>query len=133
MIYPGTELGLVEGPHLYRRGGWYYLLTAEGGTSYSHAVTLARARDVAGPYETAPGRHVLTSKDAPGAALQKAGHGDIVETEAGRTYLVHLGGRPIGDKRRCVLGRETSIQECEWGEDGWLYVKGGGPGAEFVG
>lgn len=124
-IYPGTEHGLVEGPHLYRRGGWYYLLAAEGGTSYGHACTLARARDVWGPYEVHPSRHVVTSKDAPRAALQKAGHGDLVDTPDGRTYLVHLCGRPVTPTGRCVLGRETSIQECYWGEDGWLYVKGG--------
>ncbi|KKY37099.1 putative glycoside hydrolase family 43 protein [Diaporthe ampelina] len=50
-IYPGTELALVEGPHLYWRDGWYYLLTAEGGTGYEHAVTLARAKDIWGPDE----------------------------------------------------------------------------------
>lgn len=124
-IYAGTALALVEGPHLYWRKGWYYLLTAEGGTSYEHACTLARARHVWGPYEDHPLKHVLTSKDAPGAALQKAGHGDIVETAEGRTFLVHLCGRPITGHRRCVLGRETSIQECYWGEDDWLYVKDG--------
>lgn len=123
-IFPGTELALVEGPHLYQRDGWYYLLTAEGGTSYEHACTLARARDIWGPYETHPNKYVVTSKDAPEAAIQKAGHGDIVETPEGKTYLVHLCGRPIKDKR-CVLGRETSIQECYWSEDGWLYVKNG--------
>lgn len=124
-VYAGTELALVEGPHLYWRDGWYYLLTAEGGTGYEHAVTLARARDVWGPYEDHPRRHILTSKDHPHAAIQRAGHGDIVDTPGGRTYLVHLCGRPTTQARRCVLGRETSIQECYWGEDGWLYVKGG--------
>lgn len=136
-VFRGTELALVEGPHLYRRGGWYYLLTAEGGTSWDHACTLARARDIGGPYETHPDprrRHLLTSKDAPGAALQKAGHGDLVDAPDGRTYLVHLCGRPTtstmttaqGQGRgRCVLGRETSIQACEWDDDGWLHVQDG--------
>lgn len=124
-IYPGTELALVEGPHLYWRDGWYYLLTAEGGTGYEHAVTLARAKDIWGPYEDHPDKHILSSKDHPHAAIQRAGHGDIVETPEGRTYLVHLCGRPTTQKRRCVLGRETSIQECYWSEDGWLHVKDG--------
>ncbi|KAL4962478.1 glycoside hydrolase family 43 protein [Aspergillus stella-maris] len=121
-IFKGTELDLVEGPHLYRRNGWYYLLTAEGGTAYEHACTLARSRDIWGPYETHPDLHILTSKDAPFAAIQRAGHGDLVDTPDGRTYLVHLMGRPVGQKRRCVLGRETSIQEVYWGKDDWLYV-----------
>lgn len=129
-IYQGTDLKLVEGPHLYKRQGkdgkpWYYLLTAEGGTAYDHACTFARSRDIWGPYETHPDKHILTSKDAPLAALQRAGHGDIVETPEGKTYLVHLTGRPTTQERRCVLGRETAIQEAYWGEDDWLYVKSG--------
>ena len=128
--YQGTDLKLVEGPHIYKRNGrdgcpWYYMLTAEGGTAYDHACTFARSRSVWGPYETHPDKHILTSKDAPFAALQRGGHGDIVETPDGRTYLVHLAGRPTTQERRCVLGRETAIQECYWGEDDWLYVKNG--------
>ncbi|KAI5458668.1 glycoside hydrolase family 43 protein [Mariannaea sp. PMI_226] len=124
-VYLGTDLGLVEGPHLYKRNGWYYLLTAEGGTAYEHACTLARSRNIWGPYETHPQKHILTSKDHPFAGLQRAGHGDIVDAPDGSTYLVHLTGRPIGQKRRCILGRETAIQQVYWGEDDWLYVHNG--------
>lgn len=125
-IFKGSDLDWVEGPHLYRRNGWYYLLTAEGGTAYTHACTVARARDIGGPYELHPQKHILTSKDAPFSALQRAGHGDLVDTAEGegRTYLVHLAGRPITQKRRCVLGRETAIQEVYW-QDDWPYVKNG--------
>ncbi|KAK2758040.1 hypothetical protein FQN54_004446 [Arachnomyces sp. PD_36] len=123
-IFPGTDLSLVEGSHIYKRNGWYYLLTAEGGTGYEHACTLARSRNIWGPYEVHPQKHIVTSKDHPSAALQRAGHGDIVDTPDGRTYLVHLTGRPVEGKR-CVLGRETAIQEAYWGEDDWLYVKNG--------
>jgi xylan 1,4-beta-xylosidase len=123
-IYHGSKLDLVEGPHLYKRNGWYYLLTAEGGTSYRHACTLARSRDIWGPYEEHPDTHILTSKDHPNAALQRAGHGDFVETPDGKTYLVHLTGRPTTQERRCVLGRECGLQECYWKDD-WLYVKNG--------
>ncbi|CAH0056925.1 unnamed protein product [Clonostachys solani] len=124
-VFQGTDLELVEGPHLYKRNGWYYLLTAEGGTGYDHACTLARSRSLWGPYEVHPQKHILTAKDTPFSALQRAGHGDVVDTPDGRTYLVHLAGRPIGQRRRCVLGRETAIQEAYWGDDDWLYVKGG--------
>jgi xylan 1,4-beta-xylosidase len=124
-IFQGTDAQYTEGPHLYKRNGWYYLLTAEGGTQYDHTCTLARARDIWGPYEVHPQQHILTSKDAPFAALQRAGHGDIVETPTGKTYLVHLTSRPTTQRRRCILGRETAIQEAYWGTDDWLYVKGG--------
>ncbi|KAJ4373855.1 hypothetical protein N0V83_002594 [Neocucurbitaria cava] len=124
-IFYGTELDLVEGPHLYKRNGWYYLLTAEGGTGYEHACTLARSRNIWGPYELHPEKYILTSKDAPLASLQRAGHGDLVETPNGKTYLVHLTGRPTTQARRCVLGRETAIQEAYWTDDDWLYIKNG--------
>ncbi|KAG5750346.1 hypothetical protein H9Q70_007007 [Fusarium xylarioides] len=70
-------------------------------------------------------RPILTSKHDPFAELQKAGHGDIVDTPNGRTYLVHLASRPTGQERRSVLGRETAIQEAYWADDDWLYVKNG--------
>ncbi|WP_304622646.1 glycoside hydrolase family 43 protein [Pelagibacterium xiamenense] len=125
VIFYGTDLALTEGPHLYKRNGWYYLLTAEGGTGFDHACTLARSRQLEGPYEVHPQRHILTAKDNPRHPIQRAGHGDIVDTPDGRTYLVHLMGRPITQKRRCVLGRETGIQEAEWRDDDWLWVKDG--------
>ncbi len=125
-IFTGTELELVEGPHLYKRQGWYYLMTAEGGTGYEHAVTFARSRSIDGPYELHPLKYLVTAKDAPLNPLQRAGHGDWVETPDGRSYLVHLAGRPTTQKRRCVLGRETAIQELEWRDDGWPWLKAGG-------
>jgi xylan 1,4-beta-xylosidase len=124
-IFSGTELGLTEGPHLYKRNGWYYLLTAEGGTGLEHGCTLARSRDIWGPYELHPQKHIITAKDAPLHPIQKSGHGDIVDTPDGKPYLVFLLGRPQTQKRRSILGRETGIAECEWREDDWLYVKGG--------
>lgn len=125
-IFPGSLHGLVEAPHLFRRDGWYYLTTAEGGTGYDHAVTMARSRTIDGPYELHPLTHPITSKDAPDAVLQRAGHGQIVETPAGEVYHTHLASRPLPGLRRSPLGRETAIQKCVWKEDGWLYLEQGG-------
>jgi xylan 1,4-beta-xylosidase len=124
-IFTGTEIGFVEGPHLYRRNGYYYLLTAEGGTEYNHAVSIARSREVHGPYEVHPENPLLTSSGNPGLTLQKAGHGSLVETEAGEWYLAHLCGRPV-DGKHCILGRETAIQKCVWRDDDWIYLDGEG-------
>jgi xylan 1,4-beta-xylosidase len=125
-IYRGTELGLVEGPHLFKRNGWYYLTTAEGGTGYDHAVTMARSRHIEGPYETHPDNYLITSKDSPKARLQRAGHGQYVETPDGQAYHTHLCGRPLAPYSRCTLGRETGLQKCVWRDD-WLYLIDGGP------
>ena len=125
-IFPGSPHGLVEGPHLMKRNGRYYLTVAEGGTGYDHAVTMARARRIEGPYELHPNVHLLTSKDDPDAPLQRAGHGQIVETPDGQVYHTHLCSRPLPGLRRSPLGRETAIQKCVWGDDGWLYLAQGG-------
>lgn len=124
-IFKGTARGLVEGPHLYKRNGWYYLLTAEGGTQYDHAATLARSRTIDGPYELHPQIHLLSSLECPGAELQKAGHASLVETPQGEWFLAHLCGRPI-DGKHCTLGRETALQKCVWGHDDWLCLEQGG-------
>jgi xylan 1,4-beta-xylosidase len=125
-IFAGSPHGLVEGPHLHKRDGWYYLTTAEGGTGYGHAVTMARSRTIDGPYELHPDIHIITSKDAPHAPLQRAGHGQVVETPEGEVYHTHLCSRPLPGTRRSPLGRETAIQKCEWDEDGWLRLAHGG-------
>lgn len=125
-VFRGSAHGLVEGPHVYKKNGWYYLTTAEGGTSYGHAVTMARSRHIAGPYEMHPLTHPITSKDDPEAPLQRAGHGQIVETQEGLVYHTHLCSRPLPGTRRSPLGRETAIQKCVWKDDGWLYLEHGG-------
>lgn len=125
-IFAGSSHGLVEGPHLFKRDGWYYLTTAEGGTGYDHAVTMARSRSIDGPYELHPDTHLITSKDAPDAPLQRAGHGQLVETPKGEAYHTHLCSRPLPGLRRSPLGREAAIQKCVWGEDGWLRLAQGG-------
>jgi xylan 1,4-beta-xylosidase len=125
MIFAGTPIGFTEGPHLYKRDGWYHLLTAEGGTGWGHAVTMARSRAILGPYELHPDVYVLTARERPDAPLQRTGHADLVETPAGETYMVYLCGRPLGNRGRCTLGRETAIQPVMWGADGWLRTRDG--------
>src|SRR5688572_8494276 len=122
-IFQGTSLGLTEAPHLYKRDGYYYLITAEGGTAWNHAVTMARSRDIFGPYELHPDTYILSARNRPDAPLQRTGHADLVDTPAGETYMAYLCGRPLRNRGRCVLGRETAIQPMRW-EDGWLYTLG---------
>jgi xylan 1,4-beta-xylosidase len=122
-IFSGTAIKLVEAPHLYKKKGWYYLLTAEGGTQYEHAATLARSKNIDGPYEVHPANPLLSSYGKPDLYLQKAGHASWCDTPNGRTYLAFLSGRPLRETKNCILGRETSITELEWHSDGWPYIK----------
>lgn len=123
-IFAGSKLAITEAPHLFKRNGYYYLLTAEGGTFYTHAMTMARSKNIDGPYELDPYGYLLTAKDNQHLALQRTGHGDLFETSDGETYLVHLCGRPLAGVRRCPLGRETGIQKTYWTNDDWLRVEG---------
>ncbi|MEU0557115.1 glycoside hydrolase family 43 protein [Dactylosporangium sp. NPDC006015] len=126
-VYTGTAAGMTEGPHLYRRDGWYYLVTAEGGTEWFHQATVARSRDVLGPYESDPAGPLITAVHRPDLMLQKAGHGSLVETPDGEWFFAHLTGRPLSPRGRCVLGRETAIQRVTWTDDGWPRIDGGVP------
>jgi xylan 1,4-beta-xylosidase len=124
-IFKGTEIGFTEAPHLYKRNGYYYLITAEGGTGWGHAMTMARSRSLTGPYELHPDKYIVTARDRPDAQLHRTGHGDLVDTQAGDTYAVYLCGRPLPNRGRCVLGRETAIQKMVWGSDHWLRTLDG--------
>ncbi len=124
-IFKGTDRGLVEGPHIYKKDGYYYLLCAEGGTSYQHAESVARAKKIEGPYEIHPEKLLISTLDAPNSVLQKTGHASMCQDGNGRWWLAFLCGRPLGDFKRCVLGRETGIAELVWKND-WPYLKVGG-------
>jgi len=126
LIFKGSDHRLVEGPHLYKKDGYYYLFCAEGGTSYDHCETVARSRNIRGPYEIHPRNPLITARDYPDSVLQKTGHGDLVQTPKGEWYFVHLTGRPSITGGYCVLGRETAIQKLEWTDDGWPRIATGG-------
>lgn len=135
----GTDRGCLEGPFIYKRNDYYYLITAEGGTGYGHGVVVQRSKSIAGPYEIDAKKPVITSQPEdfnergieesmkmhrynPDSYLQRSGHGFIVETPDGEVYMSHLCSRPIMPQQRSILGRETSIQRCYWTEDDWIKL-----------
>ena len=121
-IFKGSKRGLVEAPHIYKKDGYYYLFTAEGGTIYEHAETIARSKNIYGEYELHPNTHLICTENAHDSPLRKTGHGSIAQSGDGRWWFAFLCGRPIDDSMRCPLGRETGINELIW-EDGWPYLK----------
>lgn len=124
VIFKGTSIGYTEGPHLYWHDGYYYLLVAEGTTEFSHAACVARSRNIEGPYEEAPHNPIITTRHVPEHGIQKAGHASFVEGQNGEWYLTHLCSRPIGERRRCILGRETALQKMIW-KKGWPVLENG--------
>lgn len=145
----GTDRGCIEAPHLYKRGDYYYIMCAEGGTGYNHCVTMGRSKEIWGPYAADPMNPIVTSVPGesnerhdpdhlkpryynPDSILQKSGHGSVVDTQNGETYLVHLCARPFVPELRCTLGRETAIQKMIWTDDQWLRMASGGNLAEVL-
>lgn len=98
------------------------MMCAEGGTYYEHAVTIARSKNVRGPYELPEEYPLMTAKGHPELELQKCGHGCLVDTPDGNWYIAHLCGRPNGNGDRCMLGRETAIQNLTLRDDGWFEL-----------
>lgn len=110
-----------EAPHLYKKDGWYYLMIAEGGTEHFHAVTIARSREVFGPYTCYDGNPIMTHRHlGRNAEITNTGHADIVELKDGSWYMVMLASRPYGGYH-LNMGRETFIAPMIW-EDGWPVV-----------
>lgn len=104
----------AEGPHMYKRDGRYYLLIAEGGTSYDHAVTVAVSDEITGPFHSNPRNPILSSRHLSyDNWVNSTGHADIVELPDGRWYMVALGIR--GDEARSSnMGRETHLIPMTW-------------------
>ncbi len=122
-IFSGTALAKTEAPHLYRHQGYYYLLTAEGGTGSGHSVTVCRSRAITGPYEVDPENPMMSANDRQDSSFQCTGHGSLVQTPEGKWYMSYLMTRPV--EGAAILGRETALQEVYWDVLGWLRVKNG--------
>lgn len=104
----------AEGPHIYKKDGYYYLLISEGGTAYEHAMSVAISQDITGPYLNNPRNPILShrqlSYDFP---ITGVGHADLVELDDGRWYAVALGWRLV-DGLHGILGRETFLVPLTW-------------------
>ncbi|KAL2839579.1 glycosyl hydrolase [Aspergillus pseudodeflectus] len=117
-IWTGWSKYDTEGPHIYKVGGWYYLLVAEGGTFEGHHLSIARSRSVSGPFESFEKNPILTARDT-NEYIQNVGHGDLFEDSFGQWWAVVLGVR---GETGWPLGRESFLAPVEWTEDGWPCV-----------
>jgi len=117
----------IEGPHIYKINGTYYLMAAEGGTGPDHSEVIFTADHVKGPYTPVKENPILTQRDLPEDRPEKVtsvGHADLVQTHAGDWYAVFLGCRPYqGDMYN--TGRETFLLPVEWKNDVPVILKHG--------
>nr|WP_321306941.1 family 43 glycosylhydrolase [uncultured Sphaerochaeta sp.] len=121
IISYGVNGCATEAPHIYRHNGWFYLLVAEGGTSYGHHANILRSKNIYGPYEPNPKNPILSHSYRKGHPIQATGHVDLVRTFKGEWFAVFLGIRPFGRAHLHNLGRESFLAPVTW-KDGWPII-----------
>ncbi|KAM0168013.1 hypothetical protein ACHAPF_011423 [Botrytis cinerea] len=114
-IWNGTTGMFLEGPHIYRKDGYYYLLVAEGGSGLNHSVTIARSKSIYGPYESNPANPVLTNKGTE-EYFQNIGHADLFHDAQGQWWAAALGWRSGLEAVTYPMGRETVITPVTWND-----------------
>ncbi len=129
LVWGGIGGRYPEAPHVYRKDGFYYLMIGEGGTEYAHSVTIARSRNLLGPYDSCPFNPIVTHCNRIGQSnlIQGTGHGDMVQAPDGSWWMVFLGYRTIHPTAYYhILGRETYLAPVDWPAGGWPQVNGNG-------
>jgi xylan 1,4-beta-xylosidase len=114
----------IEGPHLYKRDGWYYLCCAEGGTSVHHSQVILRSKSPTGPFEPWDKNPILTQRDLDGNAphaVTCTGHADLVIGPDGNWWSIFLACRPYAPDT-WATGRETFLLPVKWTDDGWPQI-----------
>ena len=130
-IWQGSGGRYLESPHMYRIGGYYYLMAAEGGTEYGHMITYARSENIWGPFENYPKNPVLTNRNKAPFIIQGIGHGDLIEDYNGNWHILCLGFRQIHMWMPYHnLGREVFLIPASFDENGWFTAGTDGTCAE---
>lgn len=126
-LWQGTGGRYPEGPHIYKKDGFYYLLISEGGTEYGHSITIARSKNIDGPYTPNPDNPILCHQRrvTQSHQIQGTGHADLVQASDGSWWMAFLAFRTYGGNYH-HLGRETFLAPVEWPKGGWPVVNGNG-------
>ncbi|WP_293954311.1 MULTISPECIES: glycoside hydrolase family 43 protein [unclassified Sphingobacterium] len=125
-VNPADNPIWIEGPHIYKKAGKYYLMCAEGGTGSDHSEVIFSSEQIAGPYTPAPKNPILSQRHLDKTRLNPvewAGHADLVEGPGGSWYGIFLGVRP-NEVNRVNTGRETFILPVDWSGE-WPIFQGG--------
>jgi beta-xylosidase len=118
-IWEGFAKRDSEGPHIYKKDGWYYLVIAEGGTFEYHMLSVARSKNIWGPYESYEKNPILTAYGSD-ELVQNTGHGELFQDGYGAWWAAVLGVRHNGG--RTPLGRETFLTPVTWPVGGWPQI-----------
>jgi beta-xylosidase len=117
-IWNGTGGLAPEGPHFYKRDGYHYLMVAEGGTGEEHMETVARSKDLYGPYDPNPANPILTNANTT-EYFQAVGHADLFQDNRGNWWGVSLAVRSGPEYKTWPMGRETILTNVTWTNGTW--------------
>lgn len=118
LLWDGWDGRFTEGPHIYKKQGYYYLLVAEGGTFEDHMISVARSKSVHGPFEPCPGNPLLITESS--GSIGHTGHGDFFQDTQGDWWTVFLGVRKVG--KHAPIGRESFVARVEWPAGQWPSI-----------
>lgn len=124
-IWGGTGYSSPEGPHLFKKDGWYYLIAAEGGTEFGHMQTVSRSENPFGPFENNPNNPIVSNRSTS-LPIQATGHADMLETNNGEWVAVLHGIRPVDKHKIHHMGRETLLVPVQWTKDDWPILGNNG-------
>jgi len=113
----------IEGPHLLKKDGLYYITAAEGGTGDNHSQVVFRSNALRGPFIPYAGNPILTQRDLPADRahpVTSAGHAKLVQTQNGDWWATFLATRPYADGHYNI-GRETFLLPVTW-RAGWPHI-----------
>jgi beta-xylosidase len=121
-LWNGTGGVWPEGPHIYKKDGYYYLLIAEGGTAQDHAVTMARSKSLTGPYQPSPHNPHLTNRGT-NEYFQTVGHADLFQDTKGKWWGTALATRSGRNFTIYPMGRETVLFPVTWNTGEWPIMQ----------
>jgi xylan 1,4-beta-xylosidase len=127
-VWNGTGGRYAEGPHIYKKDGFYYLMGAEGGTEEAHSETIARSHSIWGPYTDNPANPILAHANAAGQGnpIQGVGHADMIQAHDGSWWILFHGYRTVAGGVHHLLGRESCLAPVSWPKNAWPVVNGNG-------
>ena len=112
-----VECMCLESPKVVRRGDYYYIVSAQGGTAgpaTSHMAVVSRSESLDGPWEQSPHNPVVHTYSADETWWSK-GHGTLFADVEGQWWMVYHAYR----KGLYTLGRHTLLEPMKWTDDGW--------------
>ncbi len=121
-LWTGTGGVWPEGPHIYKKDGYYYLMIAEGGTAQDHSITISRSRNLTGPYTAYLNNPILTNRHTQ-EYFQTVGHGDLFQDGQGNWWGMCLATRSGPAYKSYPMGREAVLFPVTWDKGGWPILQ----------